>query len=304
MAYCLDKDKNFMVKILLSLMLSFSFGAVSTLAQPTSGEQFKAKENEALSEYDLNNLALSEMQAGLTSKGLEHERNAMQLYSSKDVAALRSALGFFGDAVIHTLTNSGHPAEAEKLLVDAVDRTKTVTGAKSGLTQGQIGDLFVFYVHQKNYNAALKTLDQALDFDLSTGPTPSQALRINPNVRSRIRPHTSVAVIHMMLLAIKEVEKTEPAFSFTAVEKILKTQEPYLTDDDERLVEPLGALADAYFQAKKYKEADGYYSRAYKIAERYHPESAFAVLQCGQNFLANLKEIGRSEEADRLSKFN
>jgi tetratricopeptide (TPR) repeat protein len=284
-------------------MLSFSFGAVSALAQTTLDEQFKVKENEALTESDWNRLALSEMQAGLTSKGLEHERKAMQMYSSKDAAGCSSsALGYLGDQVILTLTPS-HTSEAEKLLVDAVERTKTVTGTKSVFTQAQIGDLFVFYVHQKNYNAALKTLDQALDFDLSTGPTPSQALRINQNVRSRVRPHTSVGVIHMILLAIKEVEKTEPAFSITTVEKVLKTQEPYLTADDERLVEPLGALADAYFQAKKYKEADGYYSRAYKIAEHYHPESAFAVQQCGQNFLANLKEVGRSEEADRLSKF-
>ena len=93
-----------MAKILVSLMLSFSFGAVSALAQTTLDEQFKVKENEALSEYDLNKLALSEMQAGLTSKGLENERQAMRLYSPKDVAALRSALGFFGDAVTHTLT--------------------------------------------------------------------------------------------------------------------------------------------------------------------------------------------------------
>ncbi len=291
-----------MFKVFMSLTLLCGFGTLSARATEQSSAEFKVKENEALTEYDWNRLALSEMQAGLTSKGLEHERKAMQLYSSKDVAGLHSALGYLDDQVILTLTNHGHSAEAEKLLVDAVERTKTVAGARSGLTQGQIRDLFVFYVHQKNYNAALKTLDQALDFDLSTGPSPSQALRINQNIRGRNRPHTSVGVIHMILLAIKEVEKTEPAFSITAIEKVLKTQEPYLTANDERLVEPLGALADAYFQAKKYKEADGYYSRAYKIAEQYHPESAFAVHQCGQNFLANLKEVGRSEEADRLSR--
>ena len=291
-----------MFKVFMSLTLLCGFGTLSARATEQSSAEFKVKENEALTEYDWNRLALSEMQAGLTSKGLEHERKAMQLYSSKDVAGLHSALGYLDDQVILTLTNHGHSAEAEKLLVDAVERTKTVAGARSGLTQGQIRDLFVFYVHQKNYNAALKTLDQALDFDLSTGPSPSQALRINQNIRGRNRPHTSVGVIHMILLAIKEVEKTEPAFSITAIEKVLKTQEPYLIADDERLVEPLGALADAYFQVKKYKEADGYYSRAYKIAERYHPDSAFAVQQCGQNFLANLKEVGRSEEADRLSR--
>jgi tetratricopeptide (TPR) repeat protein len=290
-----------MFKVFMSLTLLCGFGTLSALATEQSlDEQFKVKENEALTQSDWNTLALSEMQAGLTSKGLEHERKAMRLYSPKDAAGLHSALGYLGDQVIFILTPD-HAAEAEKLLVDAVERTKTVAGAKSVLTQAQIGDLFVFYVHQKNYKAALKTLGQVLDFDLSTGPTPSQALRHEAHGRSRNQPHTSVGVIHMILLAIKEVEKTEPAFSITAVEKVLKAQEAYLTANDERLVEPLGALADAYFQAKKYREADGYYSRAYKIAEQYHPESAFAVQQCGQNFLANLKEVGRSEEADRLS---
>jgi tetratricopeptide (TPR) repeat protein len=272
----------------------------ASAAEQSLDEQFKIKENEALTQSDWNRLALSEMQAGLTSKGLEHERKAMQLFSSTDVAGAHSALGYLGDQVISTLTPD-HPAEAEKLLVDAVERTKTVAGAKSVLTQAQIANLFVFDVHQKKYDAALKTLGQALDFDLSTGPTPSQALGINQNIRSRNQPHTAVGVVHMILLAIKEVEKTEPAFSIAAVEKVLKAQDAQLTADDERSVETLGALADAYFQVRKYKEANRYYSRAYKIAERYHPESAFAVHQCGQNFLATLREVGRSAEADRLS---
>ncbi|HEY9776144.1 MAG TPA: tetratricopeptide repeat protein [Planktothrix sp.] len=295
----------FKKSVLVGLALLCNFGPVSVLAtEQSSDQQFKAMEDQALAAEHNGNLyalALSELQSGLTSKGLEHERKAMQLYSPKDAAALHSALGYLGDQVILTLTPD-HTVEAEKLLVDAVERTKTVAGGKSVLTQAQIGDLFVFYVHQKNYNAALKTLGQALNFDLSTGPTPSQALRINQNIKSRVQPHTSVGVVHMILLAIKEVEKTEPAFSITAVKKVLNAQEAYLTANDERLVETLGALADAYFQAKKYKKADGYYSRAYKIAEQYHPESPFAVHQCGQNFLANLKEVGRSEEADRLSK--
>jgi tetratricopeptide (TPR) repeat protein len=227
------------------------FGPLSARAtEQSSNEQFKAKENEALTQSDWNRLALSEMQAGLTVKGLEHERKAIQLYSPKDAAAFHSALGYFDDEVINFLINHDQSAEAEKLLVDAVERTKSVAGARSTLTQAQIGDLFKFYVHQRNFNAALKTLDQALDFNLCIGPSPSQALRINQNIRGRSRPHTSVAVIHMMLLAIKSVEKIDPAFSITVVEKILKTEELYLPVDDERLVEPLGGLGDAYFQAK------------------------------------------------------
>jgi tetratricopeptide (TPR) repeat protein len=305
-------DINIMSKMFMSLILLCSFGTVTARAtEQSSDQQFKAKEDQALAaerRHDLNEshrwneLALSEMAAGLTSKGLEHERHAMQLYSSKDVANNFGVLGYLGSRVILTLTNQGHSAEAEKLLVDAVERTKAVAGPKSVATQAQIGDLFSFYLHQENYHAALRTLAQVLDFDLSNGETPSQSLTHFINVNCRYQPKSSVVVLHVILEAIRGVEKTKPLFAITAVEKVVKAQEARLTADDERLVETLGALGDAYFQAKKYEEAEGYYSRAYEITKQYHPESAFAVHQCGQNFLANLKEVGRSMEADRLSK--
>jgi tetratricopeptide (TPR) repeat protein len=290
-----------MVKMVMSLILCFSVGTFPAFAI-TADERPGAREVESSTERFLNELALRELRDGLTSEGLKHERAAMRLYSSQDVERLRGALGYLGDQVILTLINHGHSAEGEKLLLDAVERTKYVAGAKSVLTQAQIGDLFVFYVNQKNYSAALKALGQVLDFDLSTGPTPTQALTINQNIKSRNQPHTAVGVVHMILVAIKNIEKNEPEFSVTAVGKVLKAQETYLAADDERLVETLGALADAYFQAQKYDEADHYYTRAYKIANHYHPESALAVQQTGDNFIANLKEVGRVEEADRLSK--
>jgi tetratricopeptide (TPR) repeat protein len=108
--------------------------------------------------------------------------------------------------------------------------------------------------------------------------------------------------MHRILLVVRDVDKAESSFALTVLKKVLNAQEAYLGTHDERLVETLGALGDAYFDAKKYQEADGYYSRAHEISKQYHAESPFTVQQCGQNFLANLKELGRSEEADRLSK--
>jgi tetratricopeptide (TPR) repeat protein len=293
-----------MTKSLITLALIYGFGTIAAFAvtDQTDKSSFNAQERESLlTESDLYELAFTEVEAGRISKAIEHERRAMQMYSAKDVAAGHSPLGYADIAFILALS-SHHAREAETLLRDAVKRTQDVAGSKSVLTRAQIADLFVFYLRQKNYSAALRTLEQVLDFDLSSGPTPTQALRINQNIRGRVRPYTAVAVLHEILSAIQANENSNPGFSITAVGKILKAQDDCLEADDERLVETLAALADAYFYSKEYKEADVYYSRAYKIADRYHPESSFAVHQCGQNFLDNLKEVGRSEEAVRLSR--
>ena len=104
-------DINIMFKVFMCLTLLCGFGTLSARAtELSSDEQFKLNGNKALTQSDWNRLALSELQAGLTSKGLEHERKAMQLYSPKDAAALRSALGYLGDQVILTLTPD-HAAE-------------------------------------------------------------------------------------------------------------------------------------------------------------------------------------------------
>ena len=59
--------KHFIRILLVSLTIGCSFGAISASASATeqSSDEIKVKENEALTERDLNKLALSEMQAGL-----------------------------------------------------------------------------------------------------------------------------------------------------------------------------------------------------------------------------------------------
>jgi tetratricopeptide (TPR) repeat protein len=288
-----------------------SFGPVSALAMEQSlNQQFKAQEDQALAAtrnheksamHLWNQLASAEIGAGLTPEGLEHERHAMQLYSSEDVGEF-GVLGYLGSRIIPTLTAQGHSVQAEQLLIEAVERIRIVAGPKSVATQAQLGDLFLFYVRQKHYLSALRILDQVLDFDLSNGEAPSQSLTHFVNVNRPLQPNSSVAVLHSILVRLQKVEKAEPSFIIIALEKVLKAQEVHLTAHDERLIESLAALGDAYFQAKKYKEADGYYNRAFEITKQYYPEGGFAVQQCGINFLVNLKEVGRSEESDRLSK--
>lgn len=289
-----------MNKIFLSLALFCSIG-IAPVGAIQKSETPRLETDTTLT--DLSKLALRELQDGLTLAGLKHEHKVIQLYSLKDAEKLHSALGPFREQIVFTL-GSQHAELAEKLLLDAIERTKLATGKRSVFTQAQIADLFVFYVHRKDYADASRVLDQILDFDLSTGPTPTRALTINQNVRSRVRPHTAVGVVHLLISTIREEKGIDASFAQTAIDTILKAQENYLQSDDERLVETISALADEYFQAKQYDKATDLYSRAYKIANFYHPESALAVSQCGQNFLANLRECGRFEEADRLSHLN
>jgi tetratricopeptide (TPR) repeat protein len=245
-------------------------------------------------------LANDEINAGLTSEGLEHERHAMRLYSSENVGEF-GVLGNLSSRIIPTLVAQGHSAQAEWLLKEGVDRIRIVAGPKSVASQAQLAELFLFYVRHNNFSSALRVLDLVLDFDLSTGEAPSQSLTHFVNAKLPLQPTSSTAVIHSVLLGLRKAEKIEPSFTIIVLEKILKAQEVYLPVQDERLIETLAALGDAYFQAKKYSEADGYYNRAYETTKQYYPEGGYAVQQCGANFLANLKEVGRLEESERLS---
>jgi tetratricopeptide (TPR) repeat protein len=297
-------------QMFVSLAILYSFGTASALeTEQSSDEQFKAKEEQAFASernhekcamHLWNQLANAEIGAGLTSAGLKHERHAMQLFSLENDVGV-GVLGECGGRIIPTLTGQGHSAEAEKLLVEAVERTKSVAGPKSVATQAQIGDLFVFYVTQGKYPAAMNTLDRVLDFDLGNGASVALT-HFWPNTKFAQQPGTSVRVLHGILRAIAQVEKTDPSFAITAIKKVLKAQEACLTSDDERLVETLAALGDAFFQARKCQEAHGYYSRAYEITSHFYPEGSYAVQQCGKNFLDNLKKTGHSEEVDRLLK--
>lgn len=302
-----------MFKLILSFLLLCSFGPLSAQAieQTSDDRQLKAIEDQALAaennhaKYASNlwsQIANRELAAGLKSEALEHEHHAIQLYSAQNVEEHFGPLGYMGRGVVYGLAQQGRSEDAEKLLIEAVERVKNVAGPKSIATQAQIEELFGFYAHQGNHNAAMRALDQVMDFDLGSGETPSQSLMHHENVTARYQPRTAVEVVHQILLVVQDVEKTEFSFAVTVTKKVLNAQAVYLAADDERLVETLVALADAYFYAKKYKEADGYYNRAYEISKQYHVESPFTVQQCGQNFLANLKEVGRAEEADRLSK--
>jgi hypothetical protein len=201
--------------------------------------------------------------------------------------------------------------ENEKLY--AAKRTKAAANPKSFETEVLIAESFARSVQDGNYTAALDTLDKTMDFDLSKVETPTEAM-LHTDCGGSV--HNTTGVLRIILLAIRQVEITQSSFdtsnakkvleahlfAITCCKKIILAQESHLPANDERLVETLGLLGDECFLVKKYEEADEYYSRAYQITTHYHTESEFTVRECGHNFLANLRKVGRAEEADRLSK--
>jgi tetratricopeptide (TPR) repeat protein len=244
-------------------------------------------------------LAQNEVCQGLIAKGLEHEHHAMDLYTAKDAMSHEGILGY-RDFFINGLVNKGHKDEAERLLIEAVTRTKAVAGQGSVATQAQLTDLFAFYAEQGKKPEALKVLDQVLQSNLKTGETLSQSL-----IHSHCGPGwpqaaDAVEVLNRVFQAVLQMKPKDLEFARVVFEKVLKAQKSQLKQDDERLLGTLSQLGDTYYELGKYTEADKYYSETYALATQYHT-GEFAVRLAGKNYLANLRKIGREAEADRLA---
>jgi tetratricopeptide (TPR) repeat protein len=196
--------------------------------------------------------------------------------------------------------NEKHKDEAERLLIEAVARTKAAAGQGSVAAQAQLVDLFVFYVEQGKKTEALKVLDQVLQFNLKTGETISQSLTHSHCGPGWPQAADAVEVLGRVSDAIFRMKPKDLEFSRIAFEKVLKAQKSQLKQDDERLLGTLASLGDTYFELGKYTEADKYYSLAYALSTQYH-SGEFAVRLVGKSYLPNLRKIGREAEAERLA---
>jgi tetratricopeptide (TPR) repeat protein len=244
-------------------------------------------------------LAQSELYEGQITQALEDEHHAMDLYTADDATGHQDILGYRG-SFIAGLVAKGQKEAAERLLIQAVARTKAVAGQGSIATQAQLTDLFCFYAEQGQKPEALKTLDQILQFNLKTGETLSQALRHSHCGPGWPHAADAVEVLSKLFQAIYQMKPKDLEFSRIAFEKVLKAQKSQLQLDDERLVGTIAQLGDTYFDLGRYAEADKYYSQAYALNTQYHT-GEYAVRLTGKNYLANLRKMGKEAEADRLA---
>ena len=267
-------------------------------------EQLKLKRSAALLAEHIHDphatrywlqLAFSEVHEDPTI-ALEDAHRAMSLYTKDDALNNDGILGCHS-AIIGGLVCVGRKAEAEQLLIEAVDKTKALVGDNALDTRSQLVDLFIFYVNQKNEGSALKILEQVLSGNLTTGETLTESLN-----RSHCfvwpRPMDAMGLLGVIFKRL-DVPSTKPEFRQTVLQKILAAQKLALKPEDERLVPTLAALGDANFQMEQYGLAEKYYDAAYEISARYH-KGEFAVRQVGKNFIANLKKLGKTDYAAKL----
>jgi tetratricopeptide (TPR) repeat protein len=163
-------------------------------------------------------------------------------------------------------------------------------------------DAFVREVEKKQFDSALKVLDQILSGDLTTGDSLSQArLRSGHSAGRAPHPANAVEILMVVFKELATVDLTEPAFVKDCLDRILKAQKKCLNKDDERLVPTLARLGDINFQLNNFEEADSYYREALEITCIYH-RGRDALQQIGTTYLANLRKLGRYDEAERLSQ--
>lgn len=247
-----------------------------------------------------SHVANSKAARGDIDAALVDERHLMQLYSARDVTNHLGVL--VHSAVVYWLVRAGRKAEAEKLLLEAVQKTKAVAGEKSINTQAQWVDVFEFYVKQKNYNAALNALSEALKGNLSTGETLTHYMNYSHCGPGWPQSANAVDLLNSIfrILFAKDVDLT---FVSTAMQRVLKAHEAAVQPSDERLVPTLAHVGDSLFNLQKYGEAEKYYDRAYAISKRYQ-KGEFAVRQVGKHFLENLRKLGKTSEADELANLD
>jgi tetratricopeptide (TPR) repeat protein len=248
---------------------------------------------------DWTNLACAEIAEGDWRKGIEHAQHVIALFSGQCAKYHSNVLGDGAD-IPALLVRAKHAEEAEKLLLAAVARAQTIAGAKSLQVQGQLKDLFVFYVAQKDYANADTILDKVLACDLTTGETLSQSLSHSHCGQSPPQSADAVEVLWKVFEVLDRAKKNDPVFVKQSFEKILAAQKKVLAQTDERIMPTLTSLGDINFEMQRYDVADGYYSQAFAISKQYH-KGEFAVRQVGKHFIENLKKLGRDDEAESLT---
>jgi hypothetical protein len=244
-------------------------------------------------------IASSEVCDGNVEQGLADEHHVMQIYDTKCAANHDGILGA-RSFIIRCLTNQGHNDDAERLLIEAIVKTKAVAGPRSVAAQAQEADLFAFYVEQKKFALAQAPLDQVLKGNLASGESLSQSLMHSHCGPGWPQAADATEVMGVLFTSLDDAERTNPEFVRAAFEKILKAQRDMLTINNERFVPTLARLGDINFKLQKFSDADVYYAEAFEIASSYH-KGEFAVRQVGKNYIANLRKLGRNKEADKLS---
>lgn len=258
-----------------------------------------AEKNHQLNTRNLwANVAFTKAARGDTQSALTDINHVMQLYTIKNAANHEPV--FVHSNFVYWLVKDGKKSEAEKLLLDAVEKTKTVTGKNSICTQAQNVDLFEFYIKEKNFTAAGEALDSALIGDFTTGETLTQYMNVSHCGPGWPQSATSVELVNSIFKILETIKDTQQDFVASSLKKVLNAQDTALKPEDERLVPTLANLGDISFEQRKYTEAERFYDRAYSITKQYHT-GEFAVRQVGKHFLENLRKLGKAKEADKLA---
>ena len=226
-------------------------------------------------------------------------------------------IGAFGptegyEEVLERYHRRGSSVVAGTLLDELLERIRGISWLRFEQLQWEYLIAYELYGRWQQNDKALKMLDCALAYDLTTGEARHEEL--SPLLRKskghgRMVPiPNAVRMIGRILLGLPNRDVTmEPvggggmstvddALGLAVMQKIVAAQKAALPADDERRVPALAAMGYFYHRQKDYKTAQSYYDQAFAIASKYYsPKEAARPL--GKYFPVNLMEVGREKEA-------
>jgi tetratricopeptide (TPR) repeat protein len=158
--------------------------------------------------------------------------------------------------LIITLEQRGHASDAEKLLILAVNKLKSLYGADSSAADGEEAQLFSFYIREKEYPKALKVLDVMLAADL----------RKIDNDQFNYQDGKYWILTDASTLVRNENQKD---LAMTILNKELAAQRRCFGDDDCRVEDILEKIADIEAAAGDSNQAISHYKQALAIEKLY-----------------------------------
>jgi len=251
------------------------------------------------SEY-LMRLATLEAQLNKIDLAVQHGRQAIAAYSSKDPKAQTPGQILPGYGLPGALATAGARDKAKLLFNESVKRVKDVKGPTSMAAQAQLAHLFDFYASGKEYAKADEILDEILRTDLGQGvySVPNHDMII-----CRMGPQpleSSLEVIGMIEgTAERTVKPNDCTFAMSVLNKLLATERRQFSPEDRRVGLTLVQKARAYSIAGQYSKANEVYDEVLPILKKYEP-FMFVLSNINPGYFDVLRKVNKQAEIDKI----
>ncbi len=245
-------------------------------------------------------LALARLEATLhaNDKAYEHARKAIATYSSSSNEAQFAGQALPAGIYPAPLTDETFRLSA-LLFDDAFARVSAQFGASSIQAQAQQAHAFQFYVANKKFAEAEKTLDKILRTNLGQGvyQIPNHDMFVCGYGAYPL--NSSFEVIGMIEGTADPKIKEGLPFAVITLTKLLTAERKQFPADDRRIGLTLARLGSIYSAQGENARADTTYGEAMVILRKYEP-LMFVLGVVGTDYIDVLTKVGKKDVIERL----